>query len=290
MGSIFLSLNYKPEPVTRSDIYISSIAWGFTLGFSFLTCVTAGRQTWTVWKRTKRVSTYIVLIWSEMIVSTAFGFICWFYLAGSFPPRYDYSRIFASILIMMTVLHSFFVSVSVEVKVRNLSDCHPVTLWALQVQFLLQIIINRIGLLIMDKRKVWWIKWGTAAFITAINISVYNIWIPARLQINENYVEINEWWDRVEKGLYLIIDGCLNAYFLWLVKTRLLSTGMNKYWPLFRFNAAIVIVSLSMDVSATSSIQYTANISGPHHCDDVSQKYLCVYAISSSSIYCQTQD
>jgi hypothetical protein len=25
---------------------------------------------------------------------------------------------------------------------------------------------------------------GTAVFVTAINISVFNIWVPARLQIN----------------------------------------------------------------------------------------------------------
>lgn len=100
--------------------------------------------------------------------------------------------------------------------------------------------------------QVWRLKWGVAALITAINISVYNIWIPARLQINDHYIHINEWWDRIEKGIYLLADGCLNAYFLYLVKKRLLSTGMTKYLPLFRFNAAIVVVSLSMDVCQLS--------------------------------------
>lgn len=122
------------------------------------------------------------------------------------------------------------------------------TLWALQVQFLLQIIINRIALLIPNKRKVFWIKWGVAGLITAINISVYCIWVPARLQVSDEYVHINEVWDRCEKGIYLVVDGILNAYFLRLVKTKLIAGGMNKYKRLFNFNSAIVIVSLSMDV------------------------------------------
>lgn len=47
------------------------------------------------------------------------------------------------------------------------------TCWALQVQLLLQIIINRINLLAESKRKQRLLKYGVAAFITAINISVY---------------------------------------------------------------------------------------------------------------------
>lgn len=117
------------------------------------------------------------------------------------------------------------------------------------MQFLLQIIINRISLLITNKKQVAYIKWGTAALITAINISVYCIWIPARLQTSQEYIEINRIWDRIEKAIYLIIDALLNMYFLYLVKNKLVARGMSKYRPLFKFNAFIVMVSLSMDVS-----------------------------------------
>jgi hypothetical protein len=122
------------------------------------------------------------------------------------------------------------------------------TLWALQVQFLLQIIINRIGLLIPNKRKVWRIKWGVALLITLINISVYCIWVPARLQISEEYIRINEIWDRCEKGIYLVVDGILNWYFLRLVSSNLIKAGITKYKRLYNFNSVIVVVSLSMDV------------------------------------------
>ena len=56
--------------------------------------------------------------------------------------------------------------------------------WCIQVQLLLQIIINRIRIIVPDRKFSRQIMIFTAVFVTAINISVYNIWIPARLQIN----------------------------------------------------------------------------------------------------------
>jgi hypothetical protein len=89
---------------------------------------------------------------------------------------------------------------------------------------------------------------ATAIFVSAINISVFFIWIPARLQINRKYHTINEYWDRIEKGLYLIVDAALNWYFLKTVKANLISNGLTKYNKLVRFNQRIVVLSLLMDV------------------------------------------
>ena len=108
------------------------------------------------------------------------------------------------------------------------------------------------SLIIYDERKAFTIKWGVAALITAINVSVYCIWVPARLQISERFIYINEIWDRVEKVIYAICDGGLNAYFLYLVKTTYIANGMTKYKSLFAFNACAVVCSLSMDVSSPS--------------------------------------
>lgn len=58
------------------------------------------------------------------------------------------------------------------------------------------------------------LKLFTAILITAINISVYTIWVPARLQISDKYIWINTWWDRIEKVIYLIVDCALNCYFI----------------------------------------------------------------------------
>lgn len=123
-----------------------------------------------------------------------------------------------------------------------------VTLWALQVQFLLQIIINRCAILLPDKRFARNLKIGVAVTITAINISVYNIWIPARLQISEEYIFTNEWWDRCEKAIYLIIDAGLNLYFINIVQKNLVKNGLQKYHRLVQWNKFIIAFSLGMDV------------------------------------------
>ena len=60
--------------------------------------------------------------------------------------------------------------------------------WCIQVQLLLQIIINRIRIIVTDRRHSKMIMIGTAAIVTAINVSVFTIWIPARLQISQAYV------------------------------------------------------------------------------------------------------
>lgn len=64
--------------------------------------------------------------------------------------------------------------------------------------------------------------------MTLVNISVFVIWIPARLQASESFIRINRIWDPIEKVIYLLIDGCLNAYFLYLVHSNLVSAGMTK--------------------------------------------------------------
>ncbi|KAF2994901.1 hypothetical protein E8E14_002072 [Neopestalotiopsis sp. 37M] len=122
------------------------------------------------------------------------------------------------------------------------------TLWALQVQFLLQIIINRCAILVRNPKLVWRLKVGVACIITAINISVYTIWIPARLQISQNYIHINEYWDRCEKGIYLLIDAALNIYFISIVSRNLVHNGLSKYKALSHFNMFIIGFSLAMDV------------------------------------------
>ncbi|ESK90218.1 hypothetical protein Moror_7723 [Moniliophthora roreri MCA 2997] len=206
---------YELLEVTTRDIKIASLAFGWTLGFGYFTACHAVRET----RRSGRVNTYVILIWGELFVCLIFATICWLYLTRDIPPSFWF---FFSIL----------------------------TTWALQVHFLLQIIVNRLCILLSSNEKRNWLRWGTAALITAINISVYSIWLPAKLQINHTYHDVNIWWDRVEKCLYLIVDGALNWYFVKTVKDRLVIHGgiLKKYDRLVRFNTWIVWISLSMDV------------------------------------------
>ncbi|KAL5326578.1 hypothetical protein ACEPPN_004265 [Leptodophora sp. 'Broadleaf-Isolate-01'] len=60
-------------------------------------------------------------------------------------------------------------------------------------------------------------------------------------------IVLNNIWERIEKSFFLLVDFGLNGYFLYLVRYRLIEDGLSKYWRIFRFNAAIVGVSLSMD-------------------------------------------
>ncbi|KAG7429481.1 hypothetical protein Forpi1262_v009604 [Fusarium oxysporum f. sp. raphani] len=215
-----LSPHYVLQEVTEDDIVIASLAWGFTIGFGWLTTWTAMKQTKHIYKRHRLNifrNAYVWMIWLEILVCLIFSIICWLHLKGYIPPSFAF---------YFTIL----------------------TTWALQVQFLLQIIINRCSILLTDKKHAYRLKVGVAVLITAVNISVYTIWIPARLQISERYIWINEWWDRVEKAIYLIVDGALNFYFIRIVQRNLVMHGLTKYRSLVKFNMCIVGFSLSMDV------------------------------------------
>ncbi|KAI0903425.1 hypothetical protein F4823DRAFT_618653 [Ustulina deusta] len=201
---------------SKLELSIASIVWGFSLCVALFCASKGSRQSWKVWRRTNGTNSYIILVWVEWISSVIMGVITWFFLYGIVPPSFPF----------------FFIIV---------------TLWSLQVQCIIQIIINRISLLTRNKRKVNWMKWGLAALLACVNISVYTIWIPARLQISEEYVRINEVWDRVEKGIFLLIDAGLNIYFVYLVRSNLIANGLQKYTRLYRFNLVMILCSTSLD-------------------------------------------
>lgn len=122
------------------------------------------------------------------------------------------------------------------------------TLWAAITQLLLQIVANRVGLIMVNKRKSKLIKWGLFVFIALVNISVYCIWIPGLMQVSPAWVRLNFIYERVEKTIFLMVDLVLNIYFLHLVRSDLISKGLKKYWPLFKFTVGMVFVSTSMDI------------------------------------------
>ncbi|CAE7147969.1 unnamed protein product [Rhizoctonia solani] len=196
--------------VKDADMKLATLAFGWTIGFGYFV-------TWHAIRQTKRLNAFTVMIWGEILVCAIFAIICWLYLCGII----KYSFWFYFIIL---------------------------TTWALQVQFLLQIIVNRICILLSTPRERFWLKFIVAAWITAINISVYCIWVPAKLQINKQYHDINIWWDRTEKCLYLVTDGILNWMFIRSIKQRLLKVGLKKYDKLVKFNEKIIAVSLAMDV------------------------------------------
>lgn len=105
------------------------------------------------------------------------------------------------------------------------------------------------------------LKWIVFAIVLAVNISVFVIWMPARLQINDRWIYLNKIWDRCEKVIFAVIDGVLNGYFIYLVRSRLIENGLTKYIPLYRMNLFLIFLSLSLDVSLSSSEAHQALIS-----------------------------
>ncbi|KAF2469155.1 uncharacterized protein BDR25DRAFT_194695, partial [Lindgomyces ingoldianus] len=196
---------------------VPTICFGFTLGFLVLTGAKVGKQTISIYKRTgSLVSLYLFMIWMEIIVCLAWSVSAWLFLRGDIPGSFG---LFFAI----------------------------VTLWTFQTQCLLQIIANRVALVMTSRHRSRLLKLSLLLSVAIINISVYVIWIPARLEISPTWVQINEIWDRVEKVIYLGLDLGLNVYFLWLVRSRLITRGLRKYEALFKFNAGIVVISICMD-------------------------------------------
>ncbi|KAK0715203.1 hypothetical protein B0H67DRAFT_644983 [Lasiosphaeris hirsuta] len=73
---------------------------------------------------------------------------------------------------------------------------------------------NRTSLILYNPDKARRLKLGVGIAIGIINVSVFIVWIPARLQISQDYIEANNIWDRIEKFIFLIIDLIWNAYFM----------------------------------------------------------------------------
>ncbi|PVH97845.1 hypothetical protein DM02DRAFT_504470, partial [Periconia macrospinosa] len=197
---------------------IFSIFFGIFLGLFVPTSTTAMQQTWSIYRRTRSIKNwYVGMVWLEIVVNLIFSISTYLYLCGVIKPSVGY----------------YFVIV---------------LLWAFQTQILPQIIINRISLIMVDRRKARLLKWVFFILILIVNISVAVIWITAHAGKNKTWVMINLVWERIEKAFFLIIDLGLNIYFLYLVRFRLIANGLTKYMRLYNYNVAIVFVSTSMDV------------------------------------------
>jgi hypothetical protein len=113
----------------------------------------------------------------------------------------------------------------------------------------MQILANRLSLIMYNPVKERQLKVGLLIAIGVINVSVFCIWVHARLQISPTFIRLNDIWDRLEKAIFSVIDLALNTYFMWLVKSKLVSGGLTQYTVLYKYNLIIVCISISLDVS-----------------------------------------
>jgi len=76
---------------------------------------------------------------------------------------------------------------------------------------------------------------------------------PARSKRHEENIEsedrLNYIFENAEKSFFLIVDLGLNLLFLYLVRTRLIAQGLTKYWRLFNYNAWMVAICTTTDIT-----------------------------------------
>lgn len=165
-----ISPNYIPENIDGADVAASSVVWSLSL-------VWCGICSWQSLAQTKQArnpyrSVYIWMIWLEQLVCFAMGLECWcFIMKWIYPSKHLIDVLGYVRLLISSAGFAFYFTI--------------LFWWCIQVQLLLQIIINRVRLISVNKRRAMWIMIATAVVVTLINISVFNIWIPARLQISE---------------------------------------------------------------------------------------------------------
>ncbi|RYP91773.1 hypothetical protein DL770_002117 [Monosporascus sp. CRB-9-2] len=205
---------------SKGDIQLAALAAGFTLGFGFFTVWEAIKQTHR--NRNPLRSAYIYMVWGEIIANLGLGVLAWIWLDGVLGDK-------PSVPLLFFIL--FF--------------------WVFEIQLLLQIIINRIAIVAESRKTIFYLKWGTAIFITMVNVAVFCIFIPSHTvpPRSQTYVDVNRIWDRMSKVLICLVDAGLNWYFSRTVKNRLVKQhGLVKYRRIVGYTNKLMIVSVLMDV------------------------------------------
>ena len=71
-----------------SDLEVASIFFGFFFGVFIYTATKVARQTWSIWKRSQRLTNvYVWMIWTELIVNFVFAITTYLFLHGVIQPR-----------------------------------------------------------------------------------------------------------------------------------------------------------------------------------------------------------
>ncbi|KAK0641764.1 hypothetical protein B0T16DRAFT_220489 [Cercophora newfieldiana] len=209
---------WVPSIPSQSDVILSSWLWGFTMSLAVFSGSKGFEQTRRSWSRSHKVNAYILMIWLVWVTDVILSAICWLYIMD---------KILPSIWYFLGML----------------------AIWTIQIQCLTQILANRISFILYDPEKSRRLKLSVALIMGLINVTVFIVWIPARLQISEAWIKANNIWDRVEKCIFLIVDAALNLYFMRLVKSKLIANGLHKYKRVYRFNGLLVCVSIAIDIT-----------------------------------------
>ncbi|THY99973.1 hypothetical protein D6C93_03806 [Aureobasidium pullulans] len=133
---------------SSGDNQVAACAAGFSLGFGYLTTVRAIHQTRA--NRAPWRSAYIWMIWGEILANLCLGILTWLWLKD---------------IVKNGPVLLFFI----------------LFFYVFEVQFLMQIIINRISIISERKATSQKLKIATAVVISCINTLVFCIFIPSHL-------------------------------------------------------------------------------------------------------------
>ncbi|KAI1045280.1 hypothetical protein LB505_005007 [Fusarium chuoi] len=78
-GGLLIPPWFEYHEPSCSDWAIVSIAFGMTLCLAIFGLIRVGIQTYHQWKRAQRITTYMVLIWLELVSSAIIGGLGWGY-------------------------------------------------------------------------------------------------------------------------------------------------------------------------------------------------------------------
>ncbi|KAM5343544.1 hypothetical protein ACJ41O_012081 [Fusarium nematophilum] len=217
-GSGFLVPDtYVLDAPGEADMNLLSIFWGLSIAVALFSAINASMQSRKMWMRMRRVTAYIVLVWSSWAANVIVAAVAWCFQRQIIKPSFQVYFVIA-----------FF--------------------WSLQIQLLMQIIIDRMAILMPSPRDATKLRWGVFLVLLLVNFGTLIVWTPAQLQISPRWVSINEIWGRCEKGIFFIVDFALNLRFVYLIRNRMASHGLSKYVSLFRLNMVLIAFSVSLDL------------------------------------------
>jgi len=202
---------------SRRSLLMAAGFFGAAITVAVFDCTKAGRQSRRSWGRSRRANTYIIMLWVDIVTGVAVTVCTWLYLNRTIEPSIQ-----------------FLVSI--------------IFVWCVQMQCLMQILANRLCLIMYSPARQWWLRVSLLVAIGIINVSFFVIAIPGRLHVNDTFIRANHVWNPIERSLLAAIDLCLNGYFMWLVKSKLVACGLTHYNLVYKYNLVMVSFSMSLDI------------------------------------------
>ncbi|KAK1498939.1 hypothetical protein CCUS01_02559 [Colletotrichum cuscutae] len=195
-----------------------AIRFGITIGLTMLATFKASQQTFQIYSRTKSATKlYPWMIWIFLLANTSQAVMNWLLAHG------DLSKSIGLVI----------------------GSC---MLWTLQTQLAPQILANRLGLLLVNKKRAKMMKFGLLAIVGVINISVTCIYVTGYSINPEYFTHLHKIWDPIDKVVDLLIDISLNTVFLRIIQHEFVADGLQKYRLLFYCGVLFVLISLCMDI------------------------------------------